>query len=140
IENKGTASREVGLRLLFDTKMGDNDGHPFALPGTDERITTMADWKGQDVPAQILALEKPNPKDPGLTAIFSLKVGGELEQADRVTTTRWPELKELGWEVPVRPIANDAATVLYWNPRALAAGSRREIAFAVGLSESPLGK
>ena len=63
IENKDAKAHKVGVRLLLDTFIVDNDGHPFALPGKDKLITTSADYK-KNVPAVIKALQKPDLKIP----------------------------------------------------------------------------
>ena len=42
------------------------------------------------------------------------------------------------WEVPVTNIMGDAVVMLYWNPRAVAAGARRACGFAYGGGEVAL--
>jgi len=139
VANKDAKAHQVGIRLLLDTLIGENDGHPFALPGKDELITTSADYK-KDLPAVINALEKPDLKNPGLVARLSLKVGGGLEAPQRVSLTGFPMgPKDLvDWEVPVSNIMGDAVVMLYWNPRAVAAGARRVCGFDYGGGEVAL--
>jgi len=76
LENTGDKPRSVGLRSLIDTFIIDQDGHPFAVPGKKELITTQADFRGQDVPDVVQALQHGDLVKPGVIAPFSLKIGG----------------------------------------------------------------
>ncbi len=132
-ENKGKQPRQVGLRTLVDTFMVDNDGHPFAVPGKDGLITTHADFKGpKQIPKVVQALQRNDPKNPGLAAYFTLDLGRGLEPPDRFSITHWTKEGKV-WDIPVQDIGDDAAVVLYWNPRELQAGGRRRVGFAYGL-------
>jgi tetratricopeptide (TPR) repeat protein len=141
IENGADGPRAVGLRFLLDTYLVDNDGHPFALPGSKELITTRADFRSAaEVPGHVRALQSADPDRPGLEAILTLKVGGAVEAPERCSITHWqPEGKVPSWEVPVRDIGDDAAAVLYWAPRELPRGGRRHLGFAYGLGVVDLG-
>src|SRR5262249_54395257 len=77
-----------------------------------------------------------DPKDPGVIAHLNLRPGGSAEPADRLLLCAWPGNTVL-WEVPVRPIKkqNDSAAVLYWEPREVPAGGKREVGFAYGLGD-----
>ncbi len=140
IENKDEKPRKVAVRALVDTLIVDNDGHPFVVPGQAQLITTSADFKGKDVPAVIQALQRPDLKDPGLIASFSLKVGRGIEPPDRVSLTGLSNDPEdiLSWEVPVSSIKDankgkgDAAVILYWDSRELKGGGRRTVGYAYG--------
>jgi hypothetical protein len=44
------------------------------------------------------------------------------------------------WDMPVNDIGEDSCVALYWSPRELAAGGRREIGFAIGLGTLNLEK
>jgi serine/threonine protein kinase len=132
----------LGLRCMVDTMMGTNDGHPFILPGnTPQLIQTSADFRpAAVVPAFVTATEQPNLTDPGLTAHFTLKLGGGLEAPDRFSITTWPR-GSIAWDLPVLNIGDDAAVVIYWNAKVVPANGERRLGYAYGLGvvseESP---
>jgi hypothetical protein len=138
LENKDGRPHAVGVRALVDTMIDDNDGHPFAEPD-GKLITTSADFRGNEVPSHVKALQCPDLAAPGLVAVFTLKVGGKLESPNRFVITTWPGGK-CGWSVPVGPIGGDAAVAIYWNPAALKAGQQRGVGYAYGLGVASLEK
>jgi hypothetical protein len=131
IANQDKQPHTVGLRVMVDTLIDDNDGHAFASPDA-KLITTSADLRAGDVPGHVKALQRADLGNPGLVATFTLKVGGKIEPPDRFVMTTWPGQK-CGWNVPVRPIGGDAAVAIYWNPRLLNAEQVREAGYAYGL-------
>src|SRR5262249_38496496 len=133
IHNKDEEAHTVGIRAMVDTLIVNNDGHPFAVPGRNEPITTSADFRGKKVPDHIKALQRADLDDPGLVAIFSLKVGGKIEAPDRVSLTHWSGDAIPNYDFPVEDIGDDAAVAIYWSPRELAAGARRTVGFAYGM-------
>ena len=143
IKNQGDKPHQVGLRLLLDTYIADVDGHAFAnnKDGADQLITTSADFKTRaDVPTSVRAIQKADLKNPGLVAHLTLKVGGAVQSPDRVILTHWPKEHALKWDVPVAPINDDAAVVLYWNPEELGPGESRTVGFSYGLGRIILDK
>jgi len=132
IENKGEEAHKVGLRIVVDTLMVENDGTPFVVVGKKKLIEDQADFKGKNVPEGVQVLEKADLEDPGLVAYFSLKVGGNVLAPDRFSITHWPQEGLNKWDVPVEDIDGDSAVVLYWNPRDLEAGAGRTVGFAYG--------
>jgi hypothetical protein len=134
IENKDNKDHHVGLRILVDTLIGQNDGVPFTVPGRDALVDTCADFKPPDpVPDFVQVLENPDLKNPGLIALMNFKVApGTVESPSRVSLTAWPGAS-LSWEIPVRPMGADSAVALYWDAKELKPGEKREIGFAYGL-------
>jgi hypothetical protein len=132
VVNKDTKPHKIGIRPMIDTMINMTDGHAFASPDLKEIITTKADYLGDKVPAVVLAIERPDAKNPGLTAVFTLKLG-QLESPSRFSITTWPKRDDaFGWEIPVENIGKDAAVAIYWNPVMLAAGTSREVGYAYG--------
>jgi hypothetical protein len=131
IENGDSRPHQVGIRNMIDTLIVNNDGAQFAdaakgqiLPGGDFRTTKV-------VPAHVLVLERPDLKNPGVVAHISTRLGGRIDPADRLILTRWPG-SGVGWEVPAQQAAFDTAYAIYWNPKAIPAGGKREVGFAYG--------
>jgi predicted secreted protein len=145
IENKDTKTLRAGLRTQIDTLIGGNDGVPFTVPGLGGLVTHFADFpRVGPIPDFIQALERPNLRDPGTVAHFSLKLGNGIEWPGRVSLTHWPGTGYANWDVPLAPIARDSAVVLYWNDKPLKPGEIRQMGFAYGLgnvvSNDPGGK
>jgi hypothetical protein len=140
IENKDKRAHSVGLRVHVDTLIGSNDGVPFTVPGQAGLVNTFADFRTRkQVPEFIQALEVPNLQNPGTVANMTLKLGGGLEPPARVSLTHWPG-GGAGWEVPVRHMQNDSAVIIYWNPRSIKPGQKRQFGYAYGLGRVDAGE
>ncbi len=144
LENESAKPHQVGIRFLLDTMIGSNDGAPFIVPGAAALVETSADYKGEQVPPFVQALESLDFKKPGVVATLKLKLGGDVEAPGRVTLGGWPakESKQPGandgltlWNVPVFSIKalNDGAAVLYWPEQKLGPKQQRRVGFAYGL-------
>ncbi len=151
IENTGDDDHQVGLRFLLDTFVGASDGVPFVIPGQGGLCSTMKHLKNsKEIPDYLVALEKPDLKDPGTIARLSLHQKG-LESPGRVTVGAWPHYSlksETGgemarghmtlWDVPLLSMQaggrKDSAVVMYWNERTLKPQEKRVVGFAYGLA------
>jgi hypothetical protein len=157
LRNGDDRPHRVGLRFLLDTFIGGNDGVPFLIPGQRELCDTMLKFdRLEAIPDFIQALERQDLEDPGTVAHLQLRLGKKLESPSRLTLGAWPdgELTQrgltdraraqlTGWDVPVLPIRAladalpgappDSAVTIYWDPKPLAAGDRRELGFTYGL-------
>lgn len=138
------ATHEVGLRVLMDTCIGENDGVPFTFPGVSEVVTDKRDLRGPEVPDFIQVLEKPNLRDPGIIMQLNLRFmdKDKYEAPNRFQLTRYPgndRAKLDKWEVPLDAIKRpgepegDSAVAIYWEPKPLGPGKTRELAFTYGL-------
>jgi hypothetical protein len=132
IENKDTRPHKVGIRNMIDTLIVNNDGAQFAVPGKDARILPNGDFRTpKDIPPYVMVLERPDLNNPGVVAIISPRLGGRFDHPNRLVLTRWPG-SGVGWEVPVQQAAFDTAYAIYWDPKEIAAGGKREVGFAYG--------
>jgi len=141
LENKDARPHKVGLRVLVDTMIGENDGVPFTIPGMPGLVDTFLEFKTpQSVPDFIQALEFSDLKSPGTVAQMNFKLGGKIEPPSRVLLTHWPGVSQF-WEVPLVSINpgrggnKDSAVVIYWNDRELNPGEKREVGFSYGLGD-----
>jgi hypothetical protein len=133
IHNRDKKDHSTGLRLKLDTLIGGNDGVPFTVPGQTGLVTSFADFRtAKEVPDFVQALEVANLKQPGTVAHMTLKLGSAVEPPDRVSLTAWPG-PDPSWNIPVAPMGNDSAAILYWSPKTLKAGDKRVIGFSYGL-------
>jgi hypothetical protein len=147
IENKDEEEHTVGIRYLLDTFVGSNDGAPVAVPGQKLLCETQLDLKGPGkVPPFAQLLEKVDFTAPGLVAHLCLKPGGGLEAPSRVSFGAWPGSPKVPgaqgpltkWNVPVFSMREinpgpDGAAAIYWDPKTLAPGGKREVGFTYGL-------
>ena len=151
VKNIGFAPRKVGLRVVVDTYVGENDAPAFALPTTKKLITTSADLRGKAIPYAVKAIERPDLKDPGVVGYFTLRPGDGVEGPGRFTVTHFPSDKDikdlLTWEIPVRNMKlgaddpGDAAVVMYWEAREIPGGARLlGFAYGGGVAASALRK
>jgi hypothetical protein len=139
LENKDKRAHKVGLRAIVDTLIGANDGVPFTVPGVPGMVDTFKDFPtpGQ-VPDFIQALEVPNLRNPQTVAQMNFKLGGKIEPPSRVSLTRWPGMGGSPsvfpfWLVPLVPIRDDSCVVMYWEPRELQPGHKREVGYSYGV-------
>jgi hypothetical protein len=140
ITNRDSRPHQAGLRTEVDTLIGNNDGVPFTVPGLPGLVDTFRDFPvPEQVPDFIQALEVPNLQNPGTVAHMTLKLGGGLEPPGRVSLTHWSG-GFLPWNVPVVHMTNDSAVILYWNPKPLGPGKKRESGFAYGLGSVSAGE
>jgi hypothetical protein len=146
VENTGSKPHRVGLRYMLDTFIGSNDGVPFLVPGQDRLIQDKAEFRGQDIPQFIQALEKADLQNPGTVAHLMLQLpGSRYEPPERVVIAAWPDSKLGGrcrghsteWEPDFHPITktSDSAVFIYWAEKELPPGEKREMGFAYGLGQ-----
>lgn len=132
LENTGDAPREVGLRVMIDSLIGDNDGVPFIVPGTQDLLDFPRGFRGDEVPDFVRALEQPDLAQPGVIVDLSLRPD-EGERPAEVVLAHWPGTNAT-WEYDrTAAFDDDSAIGLYYPPRDLMPGERRHIRFRYGL-------
>jgi hypothetical protein len=132
INNKDDKPHTVGVRVMLDTHLGTSAKQYFNIAGAKDIVSDKADWKGPEVPAVLLTMQKVDLTNPGLTATFSLRVSG-FEPPDRLVLTRFPERDvAFGWDLPVIDMGNDAVVGIYWTPQQVKAGATRTVGYGYG--------
>jgi hypothetical protein len=135
IENKGTQPHKVGLRMRMDTFIIDNDGCLFAAPTVPGKVLDGVALQGKTLPPYVQLLQRPDLKNPGFVAHLTLDLGPRLEKPDRVVLTN------LGaggiWDVPAQPANGDSAMALFWDPKEIKPGGKREFAYGYGQGVVP---
>jgi hypothetical protein len=131
VENKGSRPHQFGLRIYMDTFVIDNDGCLFAAPTMPDKVLNGVELKGKQLPPYVQLLQRPDLKNPGYVAHMSLNLGGRVERPNRVVLTAFAEGFQT-WEC--RPIQSmgDSAMAVFWDPKELKPGSKREIAYGYG--------
>lgn len=121
IENLGDSPREVGLRVVLDTKLGRNDGAPIRFG--NQVVTTDTVLSASAIPVFWQAFD-----DLGETAVVAEAVlqGPGLTPPDKMVITNWGSLADHLWDIPVidgRDFSRegewydlDSAVALFWDP------------------------
>ncbi len=149
-ENRDTQPHAVGMRLMIDTLIGDNDGVPFNVPiRATGLIASPLDLRGNDIPDYVQVYESPDIHNPGVIVQIMLK-GGEATPPDRFVIAPWCK-KDAGWDFleEVGGLANrtlhqcgdagtqddklDSAVGIYFDAKSLAPGGTRRWTTFYGL-------
>jgi len=134
LENQDSVSHDVGLRIMLDTLIGDNDGVPFSVPGRPGITNRAVDLRGRDVPNFFQVLEKPDLANPGVIVNLTMS-GGGATPPERVVITAWPGSGG-DWEFLGSLGASwgpDSAVGLYYPTQSMRPGERRQIVAFYGL-------
>lgn len=145
LTNRSSQTRRVGLRVMLDTLIGDNDGVPFLFAGENTITTNAKDVRGNAVPDYIQALERASVSNPGTIVNLAVR-GGDAVPPDRLVVSGW-YTNEPPWEylnivggigapltrggAPGR--TPDSAVGLYYDAKSLAPNESRTIVFYYGL-------
>jgi len=145
LTNKDNIPHEVGLRMMIDTFIGDNDGVPFVIPGQNNLIDYSLELKGTEIPTFIQAIENNKLDNPGVIANLIVK-GGEATAPDRIVISawagedmEWEYFEQLGgkgsklkrWGKPSGE--DDSAIGLYYDPKYMLPNETRKIIAYYGL-------
>jgi hypothetical protein len=139
IKNNNSTSREVGLRILLDVMVGDNDGPPYLIPGTGQ-VTRQSEWHGTNVPDYWVAYESPTFAPTSLKGRGQLS-GGNASRPDRFVIADWPQARSTVWDYTVDPndhVTNDSAVMLYYDPVTLGPGQAETYRTYYGIAETDL--
>lgn len=133
LENVGQRRRNVGLRVMLDTLIGDNDGVPFLVPGREGLITRPLTLEGRAVPDFVQSLERDDLTRPGVVVDIGLSLAEGEERPGLLTLTHWPG-EDADWDYSRdNPFVDDTAVGLYYLERSLAPGASRSMGFTYGL-------
>jgi hypothetical protein len=138
INNLGDRAHSVGLRVMLDTKCGENDGAPIRTTKTDDALTAPKWMLGKDVPDFWQAFN--DLAKPSAISMGTLR-GGHATPPDRVLFCDWGTLADNPWEVRELPTdftragedETDTASALYWNAVTMEPGQERAYLTYYGL-------
>lgn len=127
LRNTGSIPRRVGLRIMLDTLLGENDGAPFRVG--EEAITTDRLFEGDRIPQFVQAFDSLS--DPRVMSQATLR-GDDATVPDAVYFANWGALADGVWEFDFQPGRDflragefelDSAIALYWYPVSLEPGA-----------------
>jgi hypothetical protein len=135
VQNVGSASHDVGVRLMVDTEINYNDAALFRVPGIGA-LTAERDFTGAGVPTGVYVFSTLS--DTTHIAFVSSGYAGAMP--DRMVFAYWPNIYHAAslWDYTVDPATTfgDSAYALYWNPTTLGAGASRTYVSSYGLGSS----
>jgi hypothetical protein len=133
LKNLGPTTRQVGLRVMLDTLIGDNDGVPFIVPGREGIVTSTLEMRGNEVPDFVRSLERPDLASPGVIVDINLvPAEGEVRPSELVLS-HWPG-ENAEWNYNrTTPFGSDTAAGIYYAAVPLEPGRARSIGFSYGL-------
>lgn len=133
ISNLDTVSHTIGLRIMMDTMLGENDAAPFKIPGLGD-VHTETDFTGSEIPEYWQAVD--NLLQPGVVG-QGTNATWQLNRPDRFVIANWSSLEGTMWDYTCRlgQDTGDSAVGIYWNPVAFSPGETKEFVTYYGLSE-----
>jgi hypothetical protein len=131
VENKGQKEHKCGLRVYMDVYVITNDGALFAAPTFPNKILDGIELKGKTLPDYVQLLEQPNLQNPGFVAHLTLNLGSNLEKPERVVLTRHGIGFNM-WDMQAVQSMGDSALGIFWEPKEIKPGGRREFAYGYG--------
>jgi len=143
--DRSGASHMIGLRILLDTLLGNNDGAPFSVPGVGV-IDSDTELKGEEIPTFWYAFD--NLRKPTVSVVSQVKVKNS-ELPDRLVFSNWQDMYNSPWEVKIvpnrkfkpTPLSNtDSAVSIYWESKEVKHNATREYAILYGLYKLLLHK
>jgi len=138
VTNKDTVSHEVGVRVMLDTMLGENDGAPFRIPKAGG-VTTEREFLKNNMPMYWQAFD--DLSHPSFQSQGTL-TGGLATIPDRFITVGWSHINETTWECETIPNQDfdytysdyyDSAVGIYWFPIKLGPGQSKEFVTYYGL-------
>jgi len=130
VENKGNVPHKFGLRIYMDVYVVNNDGAQFAAPTMPGKILNGVVLQGKQLPPYVQLLQVPNLQNPGYVAHLTVDLGNKIEKPARVVLTGHGS--GFGsWDMPAFA-SGDTALGVFWEPKEIKPGGRREMAYGYG--------
>ena len=122
-ENKDAETHQVGLRCIINSQ--------FAAPDQSGKILNGVELKDKTMPDYLQVLGRPILPNPGH---LTFNLGTSVEAPNRAVLTSPRAVATGDWDLKLVPIGNLTYTTLglYWDPRPIKPGARREFAYALG--------
>ncbi|MBC8145539.1 MAG: OmpA family protein, partial [bacterium] len=130
IENYGQTTHTVGLSLLIDTMIDDNDASQMDADGT--RIARQTQFDGRRVPDEVLVYRVAGNLNETTGSLITAKSRGV--RPDVMAVGRWPYFHSVVWDFAAQDAEyTDSAILLRWNEQPIAPRAMRYIATYYGL-------
>ncbi|AHM57334.1 hypothetical protein EAL2_c20530 [Peptoclostridium acidaminophilum DSM 3953] len=133
VTNNDGASHDVGVRIMMDTMLGDNDSAPFKVPNVGN-VLYEREYTGADVPVYWQAFD--SIENPTIVSQGTLRDGYNTAP-DKVQFASWGDITDTLWDYEVSEYQEigDSSVAVYWNPITIGPGARKDFVTYYGLSE-----
>jgi outer membrane protein OmpA-like peptidoglycan-associated protein len=129
-KNLGNKNQIIGLGMLFDTMVDDNDECVIEADG--QILTKERAFSAKNMPEQLLFYRTAGDTTDMMGA--AVLVGNEATKPDKLVIGRWPVLHEVTWHLKAqRERYHDSAYFLQWENRKLRPGDELVFATYYGL-------
>ncbi len=143
--NKDVLGHSVGVRIVFDTYLGREDGAPFRVPGVGP-ILTEKKFSGRNVPKYWYSYD--DLINPSVRAQGTLYVG-KSPRPDKLVFASFSRFNDYLWDFPIeegnsfrrgflQPM--DSAVAVYWEPKEVSAKASFTVKTCLGLHGSTIKK
>jgi hypothetical protein len=136
VDNKDDKPHKVGARIFMDVYIVTNDGALFAAPNHPGKILDGVELKGDKIPEYLEFLQNPDLKNKGFVANMTFNLGRAFDMPDRVVLTSLGAQMDQ-WDVGVVQAGGDSAMAVFWEPKQIKAGAKRNIAYGYGQGVIP---
>lgn len=129
--NRSTEKKNIGIRIMMDTMLGENDGSPFKING--DPVTREREYRGEGIPKIFQAMN--SLKDPNIVATGYLYYN-QAERPDKVQFASWTDIHDSDWEYVVntsQTILHDSALAVYFDEEPLAAQKTKTVVTRYGV-------
>lgn len=137
VENINQKDQKIGLRMVLDTMLGENDGAPFRI--ADEAVTTDKIYYKKELPQFWQAFDSIS--NPTVTSQGNF-LGAGVTPPDQVKFADWGSMADGVWDFDFNPGEEfirkgeyeiDSAVAMYWVPEFLKPGESRSYITNYGL-------
>lgn len=130
IANNSGRQRNVGLMLLIDTMIDDNDAAQMDADGT--RVSTQTSFTGRNIPSELIVWRAPGNRNDLAGSLVTDK--GRAVRPDALYVGKWPYFHKTVWSVAVDGATyTDSGILAKWDEAPVAAGGNRYLATHYGL-------
>ena len=134
VYNTGSKSHDVGIRIMLDTMLANNDWATFRV-SSQGNITESKVYTGSAIPSVYQVYDDLD--DPTTLATGYLYRSNDIKP-DKVQFCNWPGISGSGWSHSVGngDTLGDSAVGIYFNPRTVKAGKNFSVRTYYGVSVS----
>ncbi len=133
ITNKADATRTVGLALLIDTMIDDNDASTMEADGS--RVSQQAAYSAGSVPNEVLVYRTAGNNSDLVASLVTAK--GKAVRPNDLYIGRWPYLHSVVWDVNLADGGyTDSGILLKWAEQPVAPDAKRTVATHYGLPKA----
>ena len=131
LTNNDNKNHSVGVKIMIDTMLGENDFAPFRIPNVGAVETEMS-FYGDEIPEYYQAFDYFEN-----TSVVSFGTFDKISsnKADFVQFIGWPRSNSAKWDVSTKEgkLIGDSSVVSVWNTKELAPGETRVYKMYYGL-------